>query len=167
MPAWITQLWTGAALNVLAAVLSLISLLILDRVVGRRWRADRADRLMSEALQMARVAGNPDEPEMARALATKRLAEMGYTDAWLSNHKAAARSELDALFSPVAEQENISSDASAVVRAIWFMDAAFRQAQLEARPEDDRKVRIALVMATLAIMFAFLSVATTLRSHGL
>lgn len=176
------EVCVSATQTILSAVLTTagtVALAILgERHVYRRWKAERQERQWDQAIAMARVVDNPEEPEMVRALARARLDNMGVTQEWLAQVRAAQHRQLvGGIFR--AHPEMTADDADAIDRAIAEpvregdlkeVSAAVDRIvtySLEAQAHDaaaDRRVRIILLATLFAAVFVSLALTSIFAS---
>lgn len=167
------QFWSGLTLNAITWALGLVSLLLLDRFVGARWRADRADRRLNDALNLSRIVSNPSESEITRALAQAQLDRMGFTQQWLSAFKQQQLSEAEAVFAakpagPEAESPTVQPEQNTFLLGLKREIMAL-EGRLEAGGRGSRidvEIRIYLIMWTFIVVFMTLTGANILSAFG-
>ena len=170
--------WSTTLTVIVPGIFAVVTLLLGNNFVLRRWWAEREDKLWAEALALARVVENPDEAELAKAIARTRLESLGITEDWL-NEATRKREGLSAVAFPDAVMKKEDTDVvrhalvhrsapdpdiQRVVQAIWKVEEAFERAKLDGRPEEDTRIRIFLLMVVFGSIFVFLGGSAVVRA---
>lgn len=170
--------WSTTLTVVVPGIFAVVTLLLGNNFVLRRWRAEREDKLWAEALALARVIENPDEAELAKAIARTRLEVLGITEDWLTQaararegfaavafpEAAMKRDDADVVRHALVRQNSTDPDIQRVINAVWKVEEAFARARSDGRAEDDTRLRIFLVLVLFASSFVFLSVSAIVRA---
>lgn len=158
----------------MSAAAGIAAVLITQAYTGRRWRREREEKDWAEALAMARVAADSSESALAKAIARQRLDALGINPEWVEAHRDPEAGLADQIFGKseidigdlttvadvvAAPLPAIDADLQAIVGVVRRLDDMFALARAEARPEDDIRVRIFLVMVVFCLVFGGLGLA--------
>ncbi len=170
--------WATTLTVVVPGLFAVVTLLLGNNFVLRRWRAEREDKLWAEALALARVIENPDEAELAKAIARTRLEVLGITDDWLTQatrkregfaavafpEAVMKREDTEVVRQALVRQSSTDPDIQRVIQAVWKVEAAFERARSSGGAEEDTRIRIFLVLVLFASIFVFLSGSAVVRA---